>query len=514
MMGKVPLRRWCLTRLRRACLFLSFIGMLTLLVIAAFQAVNSSNITSYMSASRSAISSASDVISIADDGTIRQARPIVQFYPDNQSKLFYRKASRDSERPAELESPPAARRTGRRQSSSERARIESLKDRVLSTEKRRNRGVQRPGALSNSDVSTDVHIFYYGWYTNPEIDGQYSHWNHQYIPPWDKRDKRLYPTGSHDPTKGDIGSNFFPELGAYSSRDPKVIDAHMKQMKKAGVGVIVFSWYPPGLADENGKPSDELVPVLLDAAEKEGLKLALHVEPYQNLTVDNFKAHLQYVKEQYWDHPAFYKKKVGFRELPVFYIYDSYRVLPQQWARLLSTQGDISIRGTNLDALFIGLLVEYKHKVDIKKGKFDGFYTYFAANGFSYGSSWKNWKGLQDYAVKNSLMFIPSIGPGYVDTCIRPWNGATTRDRRGGEYYALGWRTALSFVPKMVSITSFNEWHEGSQIETAVPRPDINEGRHYLSYAPEESDFYLTETKRYVEQFVNATVKLRPKKKF
>ena len=35
-----------------------------------------------------------------------------------------------------------------------------------------------------------------------------------------------------------------------------------------------------------------------------------------------------------------------------------------------------------------------KHRYEIKKSSFDGFYTYFASNGFSYGSTWKNWKGL------------------------------------------------------------------------------------------------------------------------
>ena len=32
-----------------------------------------------------------------------------------------------------------------------------------------------------------------------------------------------------------------------------------------------------------------------------------------------------------------------------------------------------------------------------------------------------------DYAAKNSLTFIPSVGPGYVDTRVRPWNYKNTR---------------------------------------------------------------------------------------
>lgn len=103
---------------------------------------------------------------------------------------------------------------------------------------------------------------------------------------------------------------------------------------------------------------------------------------------------------------------------------------------------------------------------DIVSGGFDGFYTYFAANGFSYGSSWKNWKSLSSFARKNGLLFAPSVGPGYIDTRVRPWNVKTTRERKNGKYYKIAWATALQTNPPLISITSFNEWHEGTQVST------------------------------------------------
>ena len=45
------------------------------------------------------------------------------------------------------------------------------------------------------------------------------------------------------------------------------------------VGVLVVSWYPPGLADDNGEPSDDLVPAVLDAAYRHNLKVVL-LHPY------------------------------------------------------------------------------------------------------------------------------------------------------------------------------------------------------------------------------------------
>lgn len=128
-----------------------------------------------------------------------------------------------------------------------------------------------------------------------------------------------------------------------------------------------------------------------------------------------------------------------------------------------------------------------------------GFYTYFATNGFTYGSSWKNWRSLNKFARQNSLLFVPSVGPGYIDTQIRPWNVANVRHRRHGKYYEVGWRSAQSAQAKLISITSFNEWHEGTQIEPAVPR--TTESFTYFDYEPEGPDFYLNLTKWWVSEF-------------
>ena len=100
------------------------------------------------------------------------------------------------------------------------------------------------------------------------------------------------------------------------------------------------------------------------------------------------------------------------------YIYDSYVFPSSAWWELLSERGNLTLRGTELDAIYIGLLVESQHRNHIKKSHFDGFYTYFGINGFSYGSSWKNWKDLNKFANQNGLLFIPSLGPGYIDTQV------------------------------------------------------------------------------------------------
>lgn len=368
---------------------------------------------------------------------------------------------------------------------------------TIENSKRRNSKENLSKKLNNK-----VHVFYYAWYGSPEVDGKWWHWNHEYIPPWDPNDHKIYPTGAHKPPK-DVGANFYPELGPYSSKDPLIVKKHMKMIADSNIGVLSLSWYPPGQADEHGPQSDRIVPALLEEALTFGLKICLHIEPYEGRNVTNLRKHLHYVLETYGSHPAYYKISRGSRSLPLFYIYDSYRITTSEWQRLLTVNGDLSVRNTMLDAMFIGLLVEYKHRFDIKKAGFDGFYTYFASNGFSYGSSWKNWKSLASYAFKNSLIFIPSVGPGYMDTRVRAWNGKNTQPRRNGVYYETAWRMALSSPAKLVSVTSFNEWHEGTQIEPAIPMKCGN--YTYESYSPRDPRFYLDLTEKWSYHLANRT---------
>ena len=99
---------------------------------------------------------------------------------------------------------------------------------------------------------------------------------------------------------------------------------------------------------------------------------------------------------------------------------------------------------------------------------------------------------MQEWAVQNNKVFIPCVGPGYIDTRVRPWNTATTRDRENGKYYTDMFQAATESGALNIGITSFNEWHEGTQIEPAIPfDSDVFE---YIDYSPLAPDYYLTRT--------------------
>lgn len=213
---------------------------------------------------------------------------------------------------------------------------------------------------------------------------------------------------------------------------------------------------------------------------------------------------MKYILDKYGDHESFYRyyDKQKRQHLPLYYIYDSYNVPAEKWAQLFHSNGAITVRNTELDGIFIGLLVERQHKSDLMKAGFDGFYTYFATDRFTYGSTWGHWREIMKFAKDRGRIFIPSIGPGYIDTRVRPWNAKNTRNRDNGTYFMNAAKFACDLHPNIISITSFNEWHEGTQIEPAVKKK-VGETLYYLDYGSQGPYYYLHLTRRIVDKFVN-----------
>ncbi len=335
--------------------------------------------------------------------------------------------------------------------------------------------------------SLRVHAFYYPWYANPAADGRWGHWNHQIL-------LREGNGGYHDPP-ANIGANFYPQLGCYSSSSAADLAVHMRQLRSARVGVISVSWWGRGSAE------DAVMPKVLDAAAAQGIRVSFHIEPYGGRGPVTLKQDIDHIVKRYGPSPAFYRHGGGAVRpgKPLLYVYDSYLTPAAEWAKVLAPGGEGSIRGTSLDAVVIALYVKEGDEQFVTRGGFDGCYTYFATDGFTHGSTPRNWPRIAEWARREGKIFIPSVGPGYDDTRVRPWNGRNRRDRKNGAYYDATFQAALDVFPPAISITSFNEWHEGTQIEPAVPRSI--EGYAYTDYSPREPDHYLNQTREWVEMY-------------
>lgn len=174
------------------------------------------------------------------------------------------------------------------------------------------------------------------WYGTPEVDGKWIHWNHEVLPHWGgPAVNSKYPTiGSKHKPPEKIGSNFYPWLGPYSSRNASVIRAHVEMMARAGIGVLVYSWWGR-VGDANGDPSDDsTIALVASACLAWGIKLAFHLEPYKGRNARSVRLDLQHLIGTYGNHSALYR--IGPR--PALYVYDSYHTSKEEWATLLGVR--------------------------------------------------------------------------------------------------------------------------------------------------------------------------------
>ena len=258
-----------------------------------------------------------------------------------------------------------------------------------------------------------VAIFYYPWYATPAHDGAWDHWNQN----------------NHRPP-GDLYSRFYPARGPYSSNDTAVIDQQMAEMATAGIDEVVSSWWGRGSVE------DARLRLVLGTARRHHLQPAIHIEPYPGRTAATVLLDVTYLAA------------LGVRDIFVYHPRDSPAA---DWAALRPQlpPGVRLFAGTEL----VGFAAA---------GLFDGFYTYDFIN---YGSSKFSRLCTQAHAVH--LLCAPSVGPGYDG--VRAGEAAVLSGRRGGVTYDNLWTAALAAKPDLVTITSYNEWGEGTQIEAAAP---------------------------------------------
>mmetsp|Transcript_91401 Transcript_91401/g.295664 ORF Transcript_91401/g.295664 Transcript_91401/m.295664 type:complete len:373 (+) Transcript_91401:568-1686(+) len=350
-----------------------------------------------------------------------------------------------------------------------------------------------------------VHAAFYLWYGNPDVDGRWMHWNHKVLPHWDKSVDAEHPKFDWQPPE-EPHSPYMPARGTYSSRDSATLHAQFRDLSEAGVDSAMCSWWGrkdwEGKRDDafSGANTDELMPTVLEAAQAAGVGVSFHIEPYEGRSAQTFLDDLRYIHKAYGSHPAVYRE----RGLPVFWMYDvSVQHSGKEvaaWRKALD-----SVRGTPLDGIFLCLWVGetvggMNDASFLEKGGFDGGYTYFAAAGFTKGSDPSTWAAATRALRAKGKMFVPAVGPGYDDTRIRPWNAHNVKARKHGAYYDQMWSAAVEAQPQAISVTSYNEWGEGTQIEGVTPYTSPK-GLVHEDYRPEDPDFYIRKTRQWADRF-------------
>ncbi len=328
------------------------------------------------------------------------------------------------------------------------------------------------------DPSYRVAAFYYLWYGNPSTDGQWIHWTqNNHVPP------------------DDIASDYFPKLGAYSSNDPTVVAQHMKWLRQAGIGVIISSWWG------QGSKEDQAIPLLLQTAEGYGIKVAFHIEPYNGRMPESLVSDIKYIYENYGSRPAFFRSTASSRYSPN----DQPKGMFFVWSIQDQATKDFSYWQTALDEIHAlpegGLVIANSLEAGwIEGSHFDGLYNYATLHleqdgGFAWTRS-----------LPPDSLYVPSVIPGfsairvgYADTIYVP--------REDGSTFDTQWTSALNtgVEPALVTITSFNEWHEGSIIEPPQFGVSDGNGYTYTDFGTLPPEGYLTLTHNWIDKYLAMT---------
>ena len=321
-------------------------------------------------------------------------------------------------------------------------------------------GVCQAGQGSNSIVEHRVMAFYYPWYGVPDGQGgagRTVHW------------------GRIDAVNKDIqASSHYPQLGAYDSHDPEVIDQHCRWAKEAGIETFIVSWWG------HNDYTDRAMEKILDGCRHHGLSACIYYETVPRPQTPKSAAEdIIKVLNKYGDHPAYLK----VNEKPVVFVYG--RALQQlgltDWLKAIKMIN----AGYEKGVTAIGDQFSFG-----SARVFDGVHTYNTAGNLRgmnpaearkwAAETYKSWVQLADRAGKISAI---TVIPGYDDTKIRKPGLAV--ERHDGELYRVQWDEAIKADPHWILITSFNEWHEGSEIE-----PSLEFKRLYIDITAEYTKLF------------------------
>ncbi len=310
-----------------------------------------------------------------------------------------------------------------------------------------------------------VLAFYYPWYGTPEVSGSWIHWNE----------------AGHDPEL--LLANNLPDsattnhpLKLYDSNDPEVIKEHLSLAKWAGIDGFICSWW--GIDDF----TDRAFRKMLEIVEKEKglpLKLTIYYERVSQVAVDKVEAAVKdiiYILDEYGGSPAFLKVDGK----PVIFIYG--RALSQlgdKWRDVVKEVKRLKRGG----AIFI---CDSLHSRWLDT--FDGLHEYNPVGAvLAKVDMFMRYKTTKDVCEKRGKISCATVIPGYDDSNVRPKN-PIIRLRDEGKLYKKLWEDAIKADVDWVLICTFNEWHEGTEIE-----PSLEYGRFYLQLTREYANRFKRE---------------------
>lgn len=222
-------------------------------------------------------------------------------------------------------------------------------------------------------------------------------------------------------------THYQPELGYYSANDTDVIQQHIAAMQYGKIQAGIASWWGQGHA------TDLRIPLLLTTGENMNFQWTLYYEEegYGDPSVDKIRSDLEYIRDRYANSPTYLKVDDHF----VVFVYadrDDGCGMASRWAE------------ANTVGAYLVLKV------------FSGYRTCA-----DQPDTWHQYAPDLAQKMVGSQSF--SISPGF-------WKADDENPRleRDLERWNLDIQTMVATPSKFHLITTFNEWGEGTAVESAT----------------------------------------------
>src|SRR5919201_1664312 len=341
-----------------------------------------------------------------------------------------------------------------------------------------------------SDLPRHFIFEYYPWYRADP-------WFH-----WDAEERR---------PPIDLASNYMPQLGAYDSRAVSVIEQHAKWIAESGAGALNLSWWGRRSSD------DAIVHTLRDVMRAHGIRVAFHLEPYDDRHPNNYASDIEYLIREYGDRRRWdtfllltdADGKVG----PVFKSFKT--ILPD---RSTDCHGVTSpVADYEPDNI-------WHQQTDMVRQTFARDFDRITLLADSLSINRTKAGGLDGIAIYDGL--LPRTVPP-PDSCFSPlpfapgggafdWARASERQRAADASLARmreSFRTTIDLQTSplmanakrgffLVYLNSFNEWHEGHQFEPMKDEERLTAAERAIGYHNPSNGRYRLDTLKHLLETV------------
>jgi hypothetical protein len=260
-----------------------------------------------------------------------------------------------------------------------------------------------------------------------------------------------------DPGSWDRAKIDYPQLGRYSSDDPRIMRQHIDWAKSAGIDGFIVSW-------KDTPANDRRLRLLMSVAKQADFKLAMI---YQGLDFNRHPLPASQVaadfvtfRDQYASDPVFVR--MGGKPLTIW---------SGTWAFSTAAVASVTapVRGSMLVLNTEKSVADYQRIADLTDG--DAYY-WSSVNPYTNTGYGAKLADMSRAIHQRHKYWIAPFAPGFDARLV---GGTSTVDRRDGQTLRTEYASAVRSSPDALGLISWNEFSENSYIE-----PSVKYGTRYL----------------------------------